>query len=167
MRMATAEKSRSKTGRRNSKGMPVLKTVACKDCRKAGVTTARPAPEPGPRCATHWREERARRRTAAHGRHVETTYGITAEQYAALYAAQGGCCAGCQRATGRTKKLAVDHDHACCPGPTSCGRCARGLLCGHCNREIVGYLRDDPAAFDRLAEYLRNPPARRVLGLRP
>jgi Recombination endonuclease VII len=36
------------------------------------------------------------------------------------------------------------------------------LLCGVCNR-LVGFLRDDPAAFDRMAGYLRSPPARKVL----
>ncbi len=30
----------------------------------------------------------------------------------------------------------IDHDHACCPGPTSCGRCIRGLTCHSCNLRL-------------------------------
>ena len=42
---------------------------------------------------------------------VERTYGLTAEQYDALLARQGGRCAIC-RARPKSKRLAVDHDHA-------------------------------------------------------
>jgi hypothetical protein len=61
-----------------------------------------------------------------------------------MLAAQGGLCAICQRAetklqpqTGLPHRLAVDHDHTCCPGQlTSCGRCVRGLLCASCNLSL-------------------------------
>lgn len=93
---------------------------------------------------------------AAHGRWVLQTYGITSEQYWALYEAQGGVCAICQRAKGTARrKLSVDHNH-------KTGE-VRGLLCGPCNRDVLGHLRDDPAALRRGADYLENPPARRVL----
>lgn len=132
----------------------------CKDCKAPqGGATARPAPHPGPRCATHHRQVRKTRSQAASVAHVQNTYRITDQQYQALLDAQGGVCAVCQRARGVTRRLSVDHDHKCCPGPTSCGRCVRGLLCRHCNRDIIGFLRDDPAAFDRAAAYLRRPPA--------
>lgn len=122
-------------------------------------------PVPGPRCATHHREERRRTRTVAHNRRVAKVYGLDAEgvMYAALYEAQGGRCFICQRATGATKKLSVDHDHACCDGPVSCGKCVRGLLCSPCNRGVIGHLRDDPEALLRAVEYLRRPPAQAVL----
>ena len=61
------------------------------------------------------------------------------------------------RATGRAKKLAVDHDH-------KTGE-VRGLCCGICNNVLGLMARDDPSVFDRAADYLRNPPARRVLGV--
>lgn len=86
---------------------------------------------------------------------------MTAEQYWQLYEYQGGHCYLCQRATGKRKRLAVDHDHACCPTTPTCGRCTRGLCCGTCNK-MFGHLRDDPAAFLRGAEYLTNPPAHRI-----
>lgn len=50
-------------------------------------------------------------------------------------------------------QLVVDHDHTCCPGSVSCGRCVRGFLCGHCNR-AAGDVRDDPNIARSLAEYL-------------
>lgn len=50
--------------------------------------------------------------------------------------------------------LTVDHDHGCCPGDKSCGRCVRGLICMCCNAAL-GMLRDDLAAAESLAEYLR------------
>lgn len=50
--------------------------------------------------------------------------------------------------------LVVDHDHACCPGDHSCGKCVKGLICFDCNTAL-GLLRDDAAAADRLAGYVR------------
>lgn len=131
----------------------------CKDCDSAGAQLGtRPAPHPGPRCATHHREEVRRRRLAAAGRRVERTYGLTPDEYQRLYEHQGRRCAICRRATGATKRLAVDHDHSCCPGPTSCGRCVRGLVCGPCN-DVLAHARDDPAFFHRAVAYLREWPS--------
>jgi hypothetical protein len=54
--------------------------------------------------------------------------------------------------------LVVDHDHECCPGKTSCGKCVRGLLCHHCNTAL-GYARNNPTILRALADYLeRQPP---------
>lgn len=139
-------------------------TLRCKDCVAEQVATIRPAPFPGPRCTTHHRRVLKARSRVAHDRRVARTYGLKPGGYELLYVAQGGRCAaeGC-RATGKAKRLAVDHDHSCCPGPVSCGRCVRGLLCSTHNQQ-VGQNRDNPVTFASLAEYLRNPPARRVLG---
>ena len=134
----------------------------CKDCNP-GARRPRPAPHPGPRCATHHRERRKALREASHGQHIGRTYNLTPEQYQAIWEAQGGQCAGKCGATGRTRRLSVDHDHACCPGPVSCGRCVRGLLCKRCNL-FIGTTKDSPEALRSLADYLENPPARRVLG---
>lgn len=125
----------------------------------AKVST-RPAPHPGPRCATHHREKLRGRRIARKIKHVETTYSLTAEEYDAIYQAQGGKCAWCRRATGASKRLAVDHDHACCIGPRSCGRCVRGLLCSTCN-DVLAHFRDSPEAIERGASYLRSWPSGR------
>lgn len=120
---------------------------------------------PGPRCKTHHLAKRTADSLRSHGRTVATVYGITVEFYWALYEFQGGMCYICERAYGKSKRLAVDHDHKCDAGHSpdkACELCVRGLLCSTCNRKIVGHLRDDPAAFRRGAEYLEDPPARRL-----
>jgi hypothetical protein len=141
--------------------MPSAKRV-CKNATLGTPHAKRDAPNPGPRCATCHREHRAAARAAAKDAHVLRFYRLTAEEYAALYEAQGGRCAICQRARGTTRRLAVDHDHKCCAGPVTCGKCVRGLLCKSCNR-MLGHFRDDPEAFERAAQYLRRPPAHAVL----
>lgn len=130
----------------------------CKDCLAEGVTTKRKAPHPGPRCATHHRRFRQSKRAYSHSRHIGETYGITAEEYAAIYAAQGGVCYICRRATGARRRLAVDHDHGT--------GYVRGLLCKTCNYKVLGHLRDDTEAFQRAIDYINNPPAFGVIGKR-
>ena len=49
--------------------------------------------------------------------------------------------------------LAIDHDHACCPGKYSCGLCVRGFICNNCNNGL-GRFRDDPALLRAAIEYL-------------
>ena len=94
-----------------------------------------------------------------HGAMIEKTYGLTPEQYDELLKRQGGKCAIC-RARPKSKRLAVDHDHA--TGEV------RGLLCADsergCNHAILGNIRD-LAMAKRIVSYLENPPARRVLGV--
>lgn len=77
-------------------------------------------------------------------------YGLTPDQYDRMLAAQGGGCAVCSRSD---EVLAVDHDHACCPGQASCGACVRGLLCRACN-QALGNLGDDYSRILDLATYL-------------
>lgn len=85
-------------------------------------------------------------------------YGLTPSGYETILSAQGDGCAGCGATSGANgTRLAVDHDHSCCPGAKSCGRCIRGLLCTECNTSL-GKLKDDPAILLRLAEYLVRPP---------
>lgn len=136
----------------------------CKDCVEQGVASRRPAPHPGPRCTTHHNEARRNRRLAAKVRRVEKTYGLTGEEYDALYAFQGGRCAVCRRATGARKRLAVDHDHhqAMLDGhspDTGCPRCVRGLVCSTCN-DVLAHFRSDPAAGLRITHYLQRGPWR-------
>ena len=136
----------------------------CKDCASEGITTMRPAPHPGPRCATHHRLNRKAKRDKAHARHVEATYGISAVEYADLYLAQGGRCFVCQRATGAVKRLAVDHDHrAGCghPPDVGCRNCVRCLACGPCNQVILGRYSVD--ALARAIMVIETRPAQKIL----
>jgi hypothetical protein len=88
--------------------------------------------------------------TKAHRARVAKVYGIAVEAYDTMYAFQDGRCAICRRATGKTRRLSVDHDHVT-------GK-VRGLLCRPCN-DMLGHARDNLEFFERALEYLMNPPA--------
>ena len=142
--------------------MPAIKSDRrCRDCEAEGITSLRKAPHPGPRCATHHRQVRKGRRTVSWEQRILATYNITGQQYWKLYEAQGGHCAFCPR-TGTKKRLSIDHDHACCKGPTSCGKCVRGLLCSTCN-SYLGHIRDRAEVGLMIHQYLVTPPASLIL----
>lgn len=86
------------------------------------------------------------------------TYGLSPEEYWAIYDFQGGKCYICQRASGVKRKLSVDHCHAT--------GVVRGLCCQPCNRNVLGHLRDDIEALARAIIYLLFPPAVDVIGER-
>ncbi len=136
-------------------------------CMNAGTDrahVARPAPYGGPRsrrCATCERAFKKAARARAKAARVERVYSLTAEQYDAILESQGGRCYICRRATGRTKRLACDHDHSCCSGPTSCGKCIRALLCGPCNQTLGRW--NSPEILARAARVLLFHPAQEVL----
>jgi len=151
---------------------------ACIDCfrtkeqretvRKTGravvdgvMRQARPAPCPGPRCATHGRIAASESKIQSHDRYVQRMYSMQPGEYQRLYEFQGGVCWICRRAKGLARKLAVDHDHKCCPKPPTCGKCTRGLVCSVDNK-LLGHFRDDPQALMRAAEYLVSWPYRRM-----
>jgi len=83
--------------------------------------------------------------------HLHYEYGMTPEQYGAMFEACGGLCAICgkpETRTGRTGSilaLAVDHDHDT--------GAVRGLLCATCNT-AVGLLNDDPQLLAAATAYL-------------
>lgn len=112
---------------------------ACKPCNAAQAR----------RWATENRERATERRRAAE---LPKMYGITAEDYDALLARQGGVCAICGQdepsahgRTGRQFRLCVDHDHET--------GAVRGLLCQKCNRAL-GLLGDDATLIRKAVTYL-------------
>lgn len=107
---------------------------------------------------------------ANHDSHVQRTYQLDPQVYAALLEWQRGRCFICGRVP-RSRRLAVDHDHSCCPGSVSCGRCVRGLLCADdergCNHAVLGNLEASArtTALDaarRLVAYLEASPIERM-----
>lgn len=83
-------------------------------------------------------------------------YNMTIDQYDAMFAAQGGCCAICGGKNANGNWLAVDHNHGCCPSKsTSCGQCIRALLCGKCNL-MIGQSGDDADRLRAGAAYLES-----------
>lgn len=127
----------------------------------------RPAPHPGPRCTTHHNAEKRRRRLAAKQRHVSRTYELEPEEYDALYEYQGGRCALCRVARGKSKRLAVDHDHhqALLDGhdpAKGCRRCIRALVCSSCN-DVLAHARSMSTFFELGVAYLKEWPMTRMM----
>jgi hypothetical protein len=85
---------------------------------------------------------------------LRTLYSITLADYVRMEQEQGGGCAICGQRNENGRDLAVDHDHACCPGQKSCGKCVRALLCSRCNFAI-GLLRDDTDLMAKAMEYVK------------
>jgi hypothetical protein len=75
--------------------------------------------------------------------HLRMKYGITPEQWDALFASQGKACAVCLSSSERTWH--TDHNHNT--------NKVRGILCGKCNAAL-GMLQDDPAIIERALSYV-------------
>jgi hypothetical protein len=112
----------------------------CNTCRSA-KQLAWYATEPG-RYARQQRENNLKRH-----------YGITIDEYEAIFAAQGHRCALClgTEIKSQGNHMPVDHCH-------ETGK-VRGILCGTCNRAI-GFAQEDPDLLDRMAAYVREHSAR-------
>nr|DAX20884.1 MAG TPA: Recombination endonuclease VII [Caudoviricetes sp.] len=137
---------------------PLADRKPCIDCTAEGRVNKRATPYPGPRCATHHGLEMKRRKQASRERSLMKRFGITMAEYEAIYEHQGGVCYICRRATGKSRALAVDHDHET--------GYIRGLLCSSCNKGVIGHLRDSVETLQRAITYLEDPPAQQVIGKR-
>lgn len=80
------------------------------------------------------------------------SYSVDAARYQEMLRDQGGVCAICgqhekspDKASGKPKDLAIDHDH-------KTGK-VRDLLCSSCNRGL-GLFKDDPTLLDKAQKYL-------------
>lgn len=83
-----------------------------------------------------------------------TRYGITEDQYQQMLKDQDYRCAICGTHQEDQKiRMSVDHDHKCCPGLYSCGKCLRGLLCRNCNL-MLGVLKDEEEILQAAINYL-------------
>lgn len=101
--------------------------VSCKNCHSLA-------------CAKVNSSSRERINSLQSWRMLRYKYGITREQYEAMFAKQGGVCAGCKSAV--SERLRVDHDH-------DSGE-VRGLLCSKCNSSL-GFVGDNPETAFNLA----------------
>jgi hypothetical protein len=79
-------------------------------------------------------------------------YHLTPKQVAETLERQANRCAIC--ATDIRGRYTIDHNHSCCPGPGSCGKCVRGFLCDACNHGL-GSFRDSTTAMENAIRYLR------------
>jgi hypothetical protein len=82
-----------------------------------------------------------------HAIYIKCAYGITGEQYNAMFEAQGGCCAICGKHQSEFKqRLHVDHNHRT--------GTVRALLCKQCNI-VLGFAQDDIEKLEALIVYLK------------
>lgn len=99
-------------------------------------------------------------------RNLRYKYQLSVEDYREILERQGGRCAICRADAPtdiRTDRFHVDHDHACCPGTRSCGKCTRGLLCHACNTAL-GNFKDDPEILRAALRYLSDSRVRESRG---
>ena len=82
-------------------------------------------------------------------------FNMTMAEFDDLLLKQGGVCAACGETEpgGPYNKWQIDHDHACCDGRKTCGRCIRGLLCSVCNLTL-GNAKDSVDRLQGLVWYL-------------
>lgn len=85
---------------------------------------------------------------------VLSRYKLTVDDYMYMFNSQGGLCMICKKPEIGNKRLSVDHDHSCCSGAGSCGKCIRGLLCSRCNKTL-GMIEDNIDYLSSMIEYLK------------
>ena len=80
-------------------------------------------------------------------------YGMTVDNWEALWNYQNGLCIICEKRFGKKRLACVDHDH-------KTGN-VRGLLCQNCNWTI-GQIHENKRWLFNAREYLLYPPAKNV-----
>lgn len=86
---------------------------------------------------------------AAHLGMVQSTYGLSRDDWNRLMNLQGGRCAICRNPP-KNARLSVDHDHR--------DNEVRGLICSRCNDELLGACYHKPEILRNAIMYLENPP---------
>lgn len=103
-------------------------------------------------CSKNYRQEwRAKNPVAARDHELKRWFNMVPGQFDKMLESQGGTCLGCGASPEEApRRMSVDHDHAHCPGPKSCGTCLRAILCGPCNHAL-GLVKDSAETLLRLA----------------
>lgn len=106
----------------------------------------------------------AAKRDRARLARVQMHYGLDAQTYLKMVdkLARDGCpICGKMVDVSIRHAFAIDHDHACCRGSKTCGKCVRGLLCSGCNTGL-GAFSDSEYALTVAAKYVAYHHARRI-----
>lgn len=148
----TCKKSRSLSEFHVRRASPDGLALLCKPCARALSNAWYHANKERARARNRrWRAENMERNLVKQREYgLWHRYKLTPEAYDKLLADQDGKCALCQRVAPDDKRLNVDHDHKCCPGRETCGKCIRGLLCNRCNNAL-GVVEN---RLDRVAAYV-------------
>ena len=84
-------------------------------------------------------------------------YNLNDEDYQQMLLDQNNSCKTCKiefDSTSYYTKPNIDHDHKCCEGKRSCGKCVRGILCGSCNL-LFGKVKDSIQTLQNMINYLK------------
>lgn len=127
----------------------------CKECsREYGTKWREENPEKYRAQSDFRRENRDTEKEMAS--HRRRKYKLSPERFAEMLVEQGNKCAVCPVVfdfLSRETTPCVDHDHFCCSGGTTCGKCVRGLICWQCNAGL-GSFKDDVATLANAIQYL-------------
>lgn len=122
---------------KNPKNQTSGRNKICKKCTSQKV-------------ATYYKNHPSRRQPNKRIRTNYSRHSISKEFYEEMLSKYTGNCWVCQV----VPATSIDHDHTCCAGSVSCGKCVRGLLCTRCNMAI-GALGDDVDGLMRAVVYLQ------------
>ena len=78
-------------------------------------------------------------------------YNMTPQEYKQRLEKQNNKCACCGEPLVSPQ---IDHDHSCCDGKYTCGKCTRDVLCGRCNSGL-GQFNDNIGVLEKAIEYLK------------
>jgi hypothetical protein len=99
------------------------------------------------------RKQNARWRAANPGHHrrlhLKKRFGLSEEQFNALWKLSDGACHICREPESRARRLSLDHDHTT--------GALRGFLCNRCNM-VLGQINDSVATLEAAIRYLKDPP---------
>jgi hypothetical protein len=86
----------------------------------------------------------------------QRVYKLTPEQYRHLLEEQEHKCKVCRKLFTEQKMdiPCIDHNHLCCSGKESCGKCVRGVICYRCN-VVLGFVNDAPEVLKQAIQYLK------------
>lgn len=97
--------------------------------------------------AVRWRNNHPdANKRADRAKHLKAKYGLSIEDWNAMFAAQGFVCASCSSPHAGVRWWPVDHCHKT--------NRIRGILCNRCN-VALGYVEDEPL-MTNLRAYLEN-----------
>jgi hypothetical protein len=86
---------------------------------------------------------------------IQKKYGLSMEEYKDILEKQANKCAlpSCSNSFDDVRPC-VDHDHSCCSGQETCGKCVREIICINCNTAL-GQVKDNEALLLDMLEYIR------------
>lgn len=90
--------------------------------------------------------------------YLNVNYNISIEDYESKLKSQNYRCYLCKSKTSKNRnfRFCIDHNHICCSGRKSCGKCIRGLLCNTCNTRLGLYEKYKKFFVKDLPKYIKD-----------